>query len=204
MPMNQTPQTEAESRRANKRIAFACASVFCLMVGLSFAAVPLYRIFCQVTGFGGTTQVAAAAPDMSGREAGEIYVRFDANVSPNLPWKFEPLQRVMKVKVGEPILAHYRATNQSNYDVTGTATYNVTPDASGYFFNKIECFCFTEQTLAAGQSINMPVTFFVDPSIAEDFDTKNITTITLSYTFFQKANPQLSKNTRETSDGNPG
>jgi len=202
--MDQTPRTEAESRRANKRIAFACAGVFCLMVGLSFAAVPLYRIFCQVTGFGGTPQVAAAAPDMSARKAGEIYVRFDANVSPSLPWKFEPLQRVMKVKLGEPVLALYRATNESGHDVTGTATFNVTPEASGYFFNKIECFCFTEQTLAAGQSINMPVTFFVDPAIAEDLDARNITTITLSYTFFPKANPQLSKNAGETPGGNPG
>lgn len=197
-------QTSQASISANKRVAFACVGVFCLMVGLSFAAVPLYRIFCQVTGFGGTTRVAEAAPDMSARKAGEVYVRFDANVSPSLPWKFEPLQRVMKVKLGEPVLAHYRATNESDHDVMGTATFNVTPDAAGYFFNKIQCFCFSEQKLAAGESVNMPVTFFVDPSIADDLDARNITTITLSYTFFPKTEPKLSKNSGEASKSNPG
>jgi cytochrome c oxidase assembly protein subunit 11 len=204
--MNETPeQGRAKSdKNANRRVAFACLGVFCMMVGISFAAVPLYRIFCQATGFAGTTRVATAAPDMTDREAGEIYVRFDANVSSDMPWVFEPVERVMKVKLGEPMLAHYRATNQSDHDVVGTATFNVTPDAAGYFFNKIQCFCFVEQKLAAGQSIDMPVTFFVDPDIAKDMEARNITTITLSYTFFPKSSPKLSKSTLDASKGNPG
>ena len=204
--MNDTPEQSKETgaKRANRRVAIACLGVFCLMVGISFAAVPLYRIFCQTTGFAGATRIADAAPDMTGRKAGEIYVRFDANVSPDMPWTFEPLQRVMKVKLGEPVLAHYRATNQADHDVVGTATFNVTPDAAGYFFNKIQCFCFSEQKLAAGQSINMPVTFFVDPGIADDLEARNISTITLSYTFFPKAEAKVSKSTDETSKSNPG
>lgn len=137
---------------------------------------------------------------MTGRKTGEIYVRFDANVSPDLLWGFEPVQRVV-VKLGEPTLAHYRAANQSDHAVVGTATFNVTPDAWSYFFNKIQCFCFTEQKLAAGQSVDMPVTFFVDPGIADDLEAKSITTITLSYTFFP-SNTKLSN--RDVSKGNPG
>jgi cytochrome c oxidase assembly protein subunit 11 len=193
-----------QNARANRRIVTACLVAFCAMVGVSFASVPLYRIFCQATGFAGTTRVAKAAPDMVGRKAGEIYVRFDANVSPELPWKFEPLQRVIKVKLGEPVLAHFRATNEGDKDLTGTATFNVTPDAAGYFFNKIQCFCFTEQKLAAGQTIDMPVTFFVDPGIASDIEGKTVTTITLSYTFFPKSAAKLSKSSESAPKNNPG
>ena len=151
------------------------------MTGLAFASVPLYRLFCQVTGLNGTTQRADAAP---GAVAGEMGVRFDANVSGDLPWKFEPVQRTVKVVPGERVQIAYRATNLVARATTGTATFNVTPALAGKYFSKIECFCFTEQTLKAGQSVDMPVTFFVDPKMLEDDDTNGISEITLSYTFY--------------------
>ena len=155
------------------------------MVGLSYASVPLYRLFCQVTGFGGTTKIAAA-PDSTGpSSARTITIRFDANVNPALPWQFRPEQLQMEVRAGEPTLAFYKAVNQSDETITGTATYNVTPYKAGIYFSKIQCFCFTEQRLAAHQSADMPVQFFVDPEIFKDPNTQDVTTITLSYTFFR-------------------
>ena len=151
------------------------------MTGLAFASVPLYRLFCQVTGLNGTTQRAEAAP---GATAGEMGVRFDANVSGTLPWKFEPVQRTIKVVPGERIQVAYRATNLVARPTAGTATFNVAPALAGKYFSKIECFCFTEQTLKAGESVDMPVVFFVDPAMLEDPDTKGISEITLSYTFY--------------------
>jgi cytochrome c oxidase assembly protein subunit 11 len=153
------------------------------MVGLSFAAVPLYQIFCQTTGYGGTTQQADVAPDEVLDRT--ITVRFDANVDPKLPWKFEPVQRVMDVKIGESALAFFRATNDSDQPVVGTAGFNVAPQRAGQYFSKIECFCFTEQRLAAGESMEMPVTFFIDPKIVDNESTGNISEITLSYTFYR-------------------
>ncbi len=153
------------------------------MVGLSFAAVPLYRLFCQVTGYGGTTQRASAAPGaVSGRL---ITVRFDAAVNPDLPWKFEPEQGSIAVRVGEPATAFYKATNLSQESVVGQAVFNVTPLKVGLYFDKIQCFCFTEQRLGPGESEDMPVTFFVDPDILKDRNLDDVATITLSYTFYR-------------------
>ena len=164
-------------------VALSLAGLVAGMVGLSFAAVPLYRIFCQTTGYGGEPQQAEAAPGTVLDRM--ITVRFDANVDRKLPWTFEPVQRVMDVKIGESNLAFFRATNNTDEPVTGSAGFNVAPGIAGRYFTKIECFCFTKQRLAAGESIEMPVTFFVDPKIVDDESAKNISEITLSYTFYR-------------------
>ncbi len=166
----------------NTLVAGLCAVFVAGMVGMAYAAVPLYRLFCQVTGYGGTTQVASASSaTIIDRR---ITVRFDANVSREMGWSFNPVQRKIELNVGETALAFYQAKNLSSVPTIGTATFNVTPLAAGAYFNKIDCFCFTEQTLAPGQTTDMPVSFFVDPSINDDPDLTNVTTITLSYTFF--------------------
>jgi cytochrome c oxidase assembly protein subunit 11 len=160
----------------------AVAGVVCGMVGLAYASVPLYDLFCRVTGYGGTTQVAEqGAEKILDRE---IAVRFDATTSPKLPWTFQPEQREVTLKVGESAIAYYRATNNSDKPITGTATFNVTPLKAGLYFNKIECFCFTEQTLKPGESVDMPVVYYVDPEIDEDPNLDEVRTLTLSYTFF--------------------
>lgn len=151
------------------------------MVGGSYAAVPLYRIFCQVTGFGGTTNVAERPSAKISERV--VTVRFDATVN-GVPWAFQPVQRSIKTHVGETTLAFYRAENHGSEPVTGTATFNVTPLKAGQYFSKIECFCFTEQRLEPGASVEMPVTFFVDPAIEDDRNLDEVTTITLSYTFY--------------------
>lgn len=153
------------------------------MVGLAYSSVPLYRWFCQVTGFGGTTQVADAAPTRIVDRV--ITVRFNADVNPKLPWTFRPAQREIKVRLGEQALAFYEARNDDKSPVVGTATFNVTPPKAGSYFNKVECFCFTEQRLDPGRSVDMPVTFFVDPDMVNDRNLDDVTTITLSYTFFK-------------------
>jgi cytochrome c oxidase assembly protein subunit 11 len=183
-----TPKTTPAPKRDPKSlIALSLAGLVAGMVGLSFAAVPLYRMFCQVTGYGGIPQVAAVAPDrMLDRT---ITIRFDANVDRALPWTFTPEQRVMDVRIGETALAFFQAHNNTNEPVSGTAGFNVAPEIVGRYFTKIECFCFKQQTLAAGQSIEMPVTFFVDPKIVEDESAKNISEITLSYTFYRSDDP---------------
>lgn len=166
----------------NRRVLGICLGVVLGMVGLSYASVPLYDLFCRVTGFGGTTQVATSAPtEISDRT---IKVRFDASTNPQLAWRFKPKQLEMELKLGETGLAFYEATNQGAVRSWGTATFNVTPQKVGQYFSKIECFCFTEQHLEPGQSIDMPVTFFVDPRIADDPNAQDVHTITLSYTFF--------------------
>jgi cytochrome c oxidase assembly protein subunit 11 len=153
------------------------------MFALSFAAVPFYRIFCQATGYNGTTQRAAAAStQVLGRA---ITVRFDSNTSSALDWDFQPEQREMRLKIGENALALFRATNRSSYPLTGTATFNVTPEIAGAYFDKVQCFCFTEQTLAPGQSVELPVSFFIDPAILDSPEARNVDEITLSYTFFK-------------------
>ena len=157
------------------------AVIVAAMLGLAFASVPLYRMFCELTGFAGTPQRAASAP---GAIAGQVGVRFDANIHPGLPWRFEPEQRTIRVKPGARTQIFYRAQNLSARPWTGHAVFNVTPDQVGKYFKKIECFCFTEQTLNAGQTVDMPVVFFVDPAIKEDPDAKDIHEITLSYTFY--------------------
>ena len=165
----------------NARMGLKMALLALAMVGLAFASVPLYRIFCQVTGFDGTPLRAAEAP---GAVAGQIGVRFDANIDPALPWKFEPVQETVRIHPGERTTIFYRATNLTARATTGRAIFNVTPAQSGPFFSKIECFCFTEQTLKPGESVTMPVVFFVDPKIRDAEGTKAIDEITLSYTFY--------------------
>jgi cytochrome c oxidase assembly protein subunit 11 len=152
------------------------------MGALSYAAVPLYKMFCQATGFGGTTQVAIEPSKVMLDQL--ITVRFDANVAPGLGWSFEPLQATMTVKLGENALAFYKATNTTDKVLKGTASFNVSPDLAGQHFSKIECFCFQEQTLKPGESVEMPVSFFVDPKLAADRDANWIKEITLSYTFY--------------------
>jgi len=153
------------------------------MVGLSFASVPLYRLFCQATGYGGLPQRADTGADRVLDRT--IRIRFDGNVDGALPWTFAPVQQTMDVKIGETALAFFKASNNSSTPVSGRAVFNVAPELGGRYFTKIECFCFKQQTLAAGQTVEMPVTFFVDPKIVEDDDTKNISEITLSYTFYR-------------------
>jgi len=168
--------------KSNRRLAMALSGFVAGMVGLAYASVPLYELFCQVTGYGGTPQVATVAPGPVSDK--KIVIRFDANTNPKLPWKFKAAQTEMTVKLGEQTLAFYEAQNLDREDVTGTAVFNVTPLKAGPYFSKIECFCFTEQTLTAGQRIDMPVQFFIDPEIFTDPDTKDVTTVTLSYTFY--------------------
>ncbi len=167
----------------NLKVAVVTASIAAGMVGVAYAAVPLYQLFCQVTGFGGTTQRAEAASDVVLDRT--VRVTFDANINVGLSWQFKPVQHEQTVRIGETALAFYHAVNTGREAVTGTATFNVAPAKAGLYFSKIECFCFTEQTLEPGQSIDMPVTYYVDPDIVNDPDLKNIGEITLSYTFYR-------------------
>jgi cytochrome c oxidase assembly protein subunit 11 len=185
--------------RGRKITAFALTGVVAGMLGMTYAAVPLYRLFCQVTGYGGTTQVAAEAP----REVLDrtVTVRFNADVATGLPWKFEPVQRDITVKVGETGLAFYRAQNLTDRPIVGMATFNVTPDKAGQYFNKIHCFCFDQQRLEPGQSVDMPVTFFVDPAMAKDRGMNDVYYITLSYTFFPVEDGEIKNRTAEVRDG---
>jgi cytochrome c oxidase assembly protein subunit 11 len=173
--------------RKNKTVAIMVLSVFAGMVGLTYASVPLYRMFCQATGFGGTTQRAETAPAATSDKY--ITVRFDANTASSLGWNFKPVQTVMKVKIGEQNTAHYRASNLTNRETTGSAIFNVSPAEAGIYFDKIQCFCFTKQTLKAGESEDLPVVFFVDPAILDDPDAKGVSEITLSYSFFPSDKP---------------
>lgn len=172
----------------NNRLLVICATVAVSMVGAAYAAVPLYNLFCRVTGYGGTTQVGVAAADRVLDR--EVTVRFDASRNGSLPWEFQPIDRSITVNVGESALAYFRATNTSDRPITGVATYNVTPYKAAPYFVKLECFCFTEQTLQPGESIDMPVLFFVDPDIETDRRADDIQTITLSYTFFEAEDSQ--------------
>ena len=173
--------------RKNARTATVLFSVVAGMVGLAYASVPLYQWICQVTGLAGTPSTEnVQASDTISDEI--INVRFDSNVSPMLPWKFQPMQREVSVRLGEETLAFYRATNTSDKPIVGTSTFNVTPFKAGPYFVKMECFCFTEQILQPGESIEMPVSFYVDPDIYEEANTKEIRAITLSYTFYEAKN----------------
>lgn len=167
----------------NTRVALFAGFTAIAMVGAAFAAVPLYNLFCRVTGYGGTTTVAYG-------EAGaildrEMTILFDTNTGRNLPWDFRPSQRSMTVRVGQTALAYFTATNNSSHPVTGVATYNVAPFKAAPYFSKLECFCFTEQTLEPGETVEMPVLFFVDPLIDEEDRMDDVHTMTLSYTFFE-------------------
>lgn len=174
--------------RSNRRLALAVGGVFFAMVGVAYAAVPLYELFCRVTGYGGTTQRADAGADTVIDRT--ITIRFDANVNSKLGWEFKPLQRTITLKMGETAEVAYYAANKGATGSVGTSVFNVTPFEAGAYFNKIECFCFTEQELASGESVEMPVVFFVDPEMDKDEDLKHVKEITLSYTFFPAANAE--------------
>jgi cytochrome c oxidase assembly protein subunit 11 len=181
IPARPDPET---LRRRNRRLGLGVLGLVAGMAGLSFAAVPLYDLFCRATGYNGTVQTAGgAAPGATGGEA--ITVRFHAVTHPNLPWRFVPAQASVRLQLGEEGMGFYRAANLSDRPVTGVATYNVTPEVVGKYFHKTACFCFEEQTLAAGQAADMPLAFWVDPKIAEDPNTSGIRTITISYSFFR-------------------
>ncbi|MFN3516261.1 MAG: cytochrome c oxidase assembly protein [Novosphingobium sp.] len=170
------------------RTAFWAAVGALAMLGLGFAAVPLYRLFCQVTGFGGTTQKADLAEASKVQVAGtRISVRFDSNTDPGLPWKFSPMQVTQEMPIGSRMMAFYRAKNLSDRPVTGVASFNVQPELAGLYFKKVHCFCFNQQTLQPGESVEMPVQYYVDPAILKDPEAARIRQITLSYTFHTSA-----------------
>ena len=169
-------------QRKNRRLMATVVGIVGCMIALSFASVPLYNLFCRVTGYGGTTQVAAdESQTVIDRK---MTVRFDANMSRDMTWAFYPAQKSVSLNVGQNAVAFYVAENTGDTETTGTATFNVTPLQAGSYFVKVECFCFTEQHLEPGQTVNMPVAFYIDPAIVDDPDLKNTETITLSYTFF--------------------
>ena len=178
-------------QKRNRRVALWAAGVVAGMIGLSYAAVPFYEMFCRVTGFGGTpVRVTEGAREIAARS---MTVRFNASMHGQLPWKFVPLQTEVTVQLGEERVIWYRATNLSARPIVGTATYNVTPEIAGPFFNKLQCFCFTEQLLQAGESIDMPVSFFIDPEMANDRRYDGVRTVTLSYTFFESTTDRARK-----------
>ncbi len=179
--------------RRNRRTVFASVAVIAMMGGLVYYSVPLYRMFCQVTGFGGTIRQADAAPGAVGERV--ITVTFNTDISARLPWTFRPAQRQVRVRVGEEVVAIFVARNTSGAAATGTATFNVSPTKAGRYFNKIECFCFTEQRLAAGAREEMPVSFFIDPAILDDRGLDDVSTITLSYTMFRKPDGEAGERT---------
>lgn len=169
--------------RRDMIVAAACGVFVAAMVGASFAAVPLYNWFCRTTGFAGTTQVATKAPDhVLGRS---LTVRFDSNVTPGLPWRFVPEQNEINVRIGEVATVHYKVVNMAAREISAQASYNVSPPTVGAYFNKINCFCFTEQTMKPGETREMTVVFYVDPAITKDHDQDTLNTITLSYTFYR-------------------
>lgn len=167
----------------NTKVLFFLLSLVAGMSALAYASVPLYNLFCKVTGFGGTTGTAEAAPQQLGEK--EVTVLFNSDVAPDLSWEFKPMQRKVTVKTGEDALIFYEAINTGDKPMTGVAVYNVTPNKVGVYFDKIQCFCFENQTLQPGERMEMPVSFFVDPAIEEDMDVREVRTITLSYTFFK-------------------
>jgi cytochrome c oxidase assembly protein subunit 11 len=181
--MTASPHTpKSPSRRRDMTVAAVCGVVVALMVGASFAAVPFYDWFCRTTGFGGVTQVSAKAPtQVLGRT---ITIRFDSNIAPGLPWKFEPEQTEMQVRIGEVATANYKVTNMAARTITAQAGYNVSPPQAGGYFTKINCFCFTQQTMQPGETREMTVVFYVDPSMVKDHELDRLVAITLSYTFY--------------------
>ncbi len=184
---SQTPQHQRTSRR-DIAVAFACGGFVAVMVGVSYAAVPLYSWFCRTTGFGGTTQVATSAPaQVLDRK---ITVRFNSNVAAGLPWRFEPEVRTVDVRLGEVVTVYYAVTNKSAGRTVGQAGYNVSPPTVGIYFEKINCFCFTQQAFKPGEKRDMAVVFYVDPKLAQDAEQNDLSTITLSYTFYPVHEPE--------------
>jgi cytochrome c oxidase assembly protein subunit 11 len=179
-----TPHNDKRKLRRDLMVAASCGAFVALMVGASYAAVPLYTWFCKTTGFGGTTMVSTQAPGQTlGRE---LAIRFDSNIAPGLPWKFEPEQNEIKVRIGEVHTVNYKVINQTAREITAMASYNVSPPQVGSYFAKINCFCFTEQTLKPGETREMAVVFYIDPEIVKDRDQDDLNTITLSYTFYRQ------------------
>jgi len=200
---------QAKTRKTgrNKRTAVLLFSLAGGMVGLAFASVPLYQLFCQVTGYGGTPNTAELKTVPLSDKT--ITVQFDANVNRDLPWRFRPAQREVRVRGGEPTEIAYLAKNNSDGPITGTATFNVTPYKAGPYFSKVDCFCFTEQLLKPGEQASLPVTFYVDPEIFTDPNTRDVKNITLSYTFFRaekeaEANPKAKEIAKSSSAGGTG
>jgi cytochrome c oxidase assembly protein subunit 11 len=178
-----TPNTHGKNpQRRDLAVATACGVFVAAMIGAAYASVPFYNWFCRTTGFGGTTQVATSSPTQVLNR--KITVRFDANTTGGLPWRFEPDQTSVEVKLGEVITVGYTAVNQSDRDTVGEASYNVTPPTVGAYFSKINCFCFTEQRLKPGEKRDMTVVFYVDPALAKDAEQDDLNTITLSYTMY--------------------
>lgn len=182
--MASLPPSPFDRDRRNRRTLVAMAGIGLAMLALGFASVPLYRIFCQTTGFGGTTQRAAADVKLTPVAGRTMSIRFDSNVQPGMPWEFRPEHRTDTVTVGARDMAIFIAKNLSDKPVTGTASFNVTPTQAGAYFTKIQCFCFTQQTLQPGEEVRMPVIYYVDPKILQDRDNKDTQQITLSYTFY--------------------
>lgn len=198
MSDNTAPTVEGKARRSNGLVVGVCLAFFGSMLGMSFAAVPLYDLFCRVTGYGGTTQrVTQYSQTVLDRE---ITVRFDANVAGGLPWDFKPVARDITLKIGETTQVAYEAKNMFTAPASGRATFNVTPQLAGAYFMKVECFCFTDTQLAPGETMDMPVVFYVDPAIVDLPELKNINTITLSYTFFPLEKPA----SRDSADAGSG
>lgn len=175
----------------NRRILIIVLAAVAIMIGASFAAVPLYNLFCRVTGFGGTTQMSAEAPDPSEIVDRTVTIHFNTDTGRNLLWTFKPDQREVKVKIGQPALASFRLENKDRVPVTGTALYNVTPAKAGKYFHKTQCFCFAEQTMQPGQETTLPVVFFLSPEMAKDPNLDDVKVITLSYTYFKADTPEL-------------
>jgi cytochrome c oxidase assembly protein subunit 11 len=182
------PETRNLGRK-NLRVAVICAVALAGMVGAAYASVPLYRAFCQITGFDGTVRKAEVAPSKVLDR--KLLIRFDANVR-DMPWSFKPSQTTQEVKIGATGLAFYKVTNNGKTPITGRASYNVVPEQAGPYFQKLECFCFSDQTIQPGQTVEFPVVYFVDPEFATDFETKGKTEVTLSYTFFPVESQQAS------------
>jgi len=181
--MNEPMPRNPKRLRRDVMIAAGCGVFVAAMVGAAYAAVPLYNMFCRATGFGGTTQVSSSAP---AQELGrELTIRFDSNVTPGLPWKFVPEQNSIRLRIGEVATVHYKVINEAARTITAQASYNVTPTTVGAYFDKINCFCFTEQTMKPGETREMTVVFYVDPKIVDDRDQDPLNTITLSYTFYR-------------------
>jgi cytochrome c oxidase assembly protein subunit 11 len=192
------PRKDKRSLRRDVIVAASCGAFVAMMVGAAYASVPLYTWFCKTTGFGGTTQVAERGPDqVLGRE---MSIRFDSNVAPGLPWRFEPEVNEIKVRIGEVTTVHYKVINQAAREITAQASYNVSPPQVGGYFNKINCFCFTQQTLKAGETREMAVVFYIDPEIVKDRDQNDLNTITLSYTFYRQRDD--ARPVAEAPDGN--
>ncbi len=181
--------TDKKPLRRDVFVAACCAAVVAGMVGAAYASVPFYTWFCKTTGFGGTTQVAEKSPDHILDRS--ITIRFDSNVTPGLPWKFRPEQNEIQVRIGEVATVHYKVVNEAAREISAQASYNVSPPTVGAYFDKINCFCFTEQRLKAGETREMTVVFYVDPAIVKDSDQNDLNTITLSYTFYRLREPEL-------------